>query len=73
MDEIIKNKSRIPDIGKYQPEKDHTEEIRKKYKQKNDQERKKAPLFRPTILDQENPDNARIGPGEYETLRVKIY
>lgn len=72
IDDILKVKKGIPDIGKYQTEKDHTEEIRKKYKLKNDARRKKAPLFRPTALDQANPDTARIGPGDYETLRVKM-
>ena len=35
--------------------------------------RKKAPLFRPTALDDTNVDTAKISPGQYEVLKVSIF
>lgn len=70
MNDEIKRSKKIPSVGKYNIEIDKTEEIRSKYKKKGDDDRKKAPLFRPTIADDCNLDTVRIAPGSYEVLKV---
>lgn len=65
LDAQIKMKKKIPSVGKYNIEHDHTEQIRKKYKTKGDIERKSAPVFRPTALQQINRDTMRVAPGDY--------
>lgn len=47
----MKEKKKIPGVGKYELEVDKTEEIRKKHSIIGDRARKVAPLFRPDIFD----------------------
>lgn len=51
VDDLIKLKSKIPEVGQYELFADNTDELRKKYREKGDAEKKRAPLFRPTALD----------------------
>lgn len=40
LDKLLKEKKKIPPVGKYETEVDHTDEIRKAYKIKGDRVRK---------------------------------
>lgn len=72
LDEVIKHKKHIPSVGHYSAEKDHTEEIIKRYKVKNDKEKKQALLFRSTALDAAQVDTLKVAPGSYETSQVPL-
>ena len=73
MDDLVKDKKKIPSVGKYDIVIDHSEEIRKTYQKLGDIERKKAPLFRPTIAEAVNVDNIKVGPNQYNVLQVKYF
>ena len=66
IDKLIKDKQKIPGVGKYNPEVDHTEEIRRRCKVFGDRARKEAPLFKFTIFDDNQRDLVNVGPGLYE-------
>ena len=70
LDDLIKVKNKMPAVGKYEIEKDYTEETKLKYKAKNDRIRKDAPLFRPTLFDESNRDAINVAPGLYQPDKV---
>lgn len=69
-DKYLKDKQKVPPVGKYELEVDHTEELRSRYKIIGDKTRKEAPLFKPTQFDENQPDCIKIGPGFYNPNKV---
>ena len=67
---MIKEKQKIPGVGKYELEVDHTEELKSKYKIVGDKTRKMAPLFKPTFFDDNKIDCVKVGPGIYNPYKV---
>ena len=71
LDDLIKFKSKVPGVGKYETVKDNTEEIKLKFKIRNDKIRKDIPSFRQTDSSNDlGKDSLRTGPGKYFSYQV---
>ena len=70
IDQLIRQKKRIPGVGNYELEIDHREQIKQKYSMIGDRARKQAPLFRGSEFDDVKPDCVNVGPGSYRTYQV---